>query len=174
VTNGPPLEIDRLSEPLSPYMYEEDIDEGALVISARVHVSRELGQALRALWSEKRRGDQYFEVTRVGRDEQPRTMRFGALFWSQHDDREKHDVTLVDRSYDKEGPKERYPDPPAEMKQTRYVIQLREQVDALLALLVERGVISQQAADGIREVPEERQYEGFVELRRVNDIDDWQ
>jgi hypothetical protein len=169
----PALEIEGITEPLVPYAYEEDVSDDALTISARVRVSPTVGQALRSLWSESRAANRYLNVTRVGRDSQPREMRFGQPFWSRHDDHEKHEVILVDRAYDKEGQQQRWPTAPEQRKETGQVIQLLEQMDALLGLLVQRGRLSQQDADRVRDVPEGRKYERLLEFKRVDDLDDW-
>jgi hypothetical protein len=169
----PKLNIEGLSEELEPVEYREDLDGGALAIHARVRVSRALGEALRRLWWESRTAEKYLNVVRVGLDEEPRQMRFGQPLWSQHDDHEKHEVILVDRAYD-EGRRERWPVSPGELKQRGLVIKTAEQMDSLLKVIVERGCLSQQDVERVRNVSEQRMYERLLDLLRVDDLDEWE
>ncbi len=101
-------------------------------------------------------------------------MRFGQPLWSRHDDHEKHEVTLVDRAYD-EGKKHiRWPGGPETQRETGLVIRTAEQMEALLALLVNTGRLSQPDADQVRNVPDEKLYERLLEFRCVDDLDDWE
>lgn len=131
----PKLEIEGLDEALEPLEYREDWVDGALTIVARMRVPTSLGEALRRLWRESSPEHRYLHVVRVGRDEEPREMRFGMPFWSQHDGHEKHEVILVDRAYDKGKKGSRWPGGPDSFKETARVIQTAEQMNALLRLL---------------------------------------
>jgi hypothetical protein len=170
----PKLEIEGLNEALEPFEYREDWVEGALTISARVRVKTSLGEALRKLWRESSPENRYFYVVRVGRDEERREMRFGKPFWSQHDSYEKHEVILVDRACDQGKKGSRWPGGPDSFKETASVIRTAEQMNALLRLLYERGRLSQQDIDQVRNVSKEQVFDGLLEFERVDDLDDWE
>jgi hypothetical protein len=183
----PTLEIDGLPEPVHPYAYEEtyyvgddlkyvETEEEAdtLSIAARVRLSPEQGAALRELWKESRLAERYLSVRRVGLDDEPRSMRFGQPRWSRHDDHEKHQLILVDRSYDNGGPKSVLGPTPEQLNETARLIDLVQQMDTLLTLLVERGKLSQQDVDRVREVSPQERADRTLEFKRVNDLDDWQ
>ena len=62
-----------------PYQYSERIDDGALIIDARVEVDKETRIKIRDL-------KPYFQVLREGISEKPRSMRCGQLIWSSVED----------------------------------------------------------------------------------------
>jgi hypothetical protein len=171
---APKLTIEGVPDKLQPQGYREDMEETGLMIVAHLRVSPELGQTLRECWRRNRVDGGYFAVTREGRDEEPRRMRFGQGYWSDHGEHEKHELVLVDSSWDEHAKLPRWPEGPIEQNERALVIRTAKRFESLLDALVERGHLSQEEVDAVRDVSEERLYEGLLELRQVDDLDDWE
>jgi len=171
---APKLTIEGIPDELQPEGYREDMEETGLMIVARLRVSPELGQTLRERWRRNRVDGGYFAVTREGRDQEPRRMRFGQGYWSDHGDHEKHELVLVDSSWDEQVKLPRWPDGPIEQNERALVIRTAKRFESLVNVLVERGQLSQEEADAVRDVSEDRFYEGLMELRQVDDLDKWE
>lgn len=149
-----------------PYSYEEEFDDDALVIRAKVRVSESEYEALRQLMRDER----YFQVTREGISDVSREMRFGRNLWS-HSEREiKYELFLVDRAMDEREPLTLLqPEMPNMAKALSQEIELTE---ALLGLLVRKGAIDEREAAELRQQVQERWWSRREELYRVEDIDE--
>ena len=89
------LVIDGLE--LHPYEYRESFDTELMVI-ARVILTEEQVRFVR----ERQKAGAQFPVVRRGIDSKPRTMRFGQLLWSKHEEGTKYRLVLVDITAEKE------------------------------------------------------------------------
>jgi hypothetical protein len=171
---APKLTIEGIPDELQPEGYREDLEETGLMIVARLRVSPALGERIRERWRRNRVDSGYFAVTREGRDEERRRMRFGQGYWSDHGDHEKDELVLVDSSWDERAKLPRWPEAPMEQNERALVIRTAQRFESLLGALVERGHLSQEEADAVRDLSEERFYEGLIELRQVDDLDEWE
>lgn len=153
---------------LHPYSYKEKFDEDALIIEAKVVLSKSQYSDFKEIMKKTR----YFPVIRQGISEEPREMRFGVTRWSELEHRVKHELLLVDKSYDdiKKGAKGFF-DP--EMSRMQDMIaEDTEIIDELLSTLTNKGLLSLQEIDRIRAKASERVWDREREFYRMKDIDD--
>jgi hypothetical protein len=153
---------------LLPYSYKEKFDEDALIIEARVVLSESQYSDFKEVMKKTR----YFPVIRQGITEELREMRFGETRWSKHEHGIKHELLLVDKSYDdiKKGAKGFF-DP--EMSRMQDMIaEDTEIIDELLSTLKNKGLLSLEEVDSIRVKVSERVWDRKREFYRMKDIDD--
>ena len=152
---------------LQPYSYEEKFDGDALIIKARVLLSEKQYAELKELM----KGERYFPVIRHGISDEPREMRFGTMRWSKHEDSIKHELLLVERSYDEA--KERFSglfEP--EMSRMQHMIADHVEIlEELFTTLINKGLLEVEEASDIRARAAQRIWERKKELYRVDDID---
>lgn len=166
------LKVDKLvlaGLTFQPYSYNEEFDGDALIIEAKVLLSEAQYDELTEFM--KREG--YFPVIRHGISDEPREMRFGATRWSKHQDGIKHELLLVEKSYDEAKTRPRFTFA-LELPRMREVIAEHAGVlGALLTTLVNKGLLEAEEADSIRGEASRRAWHRQRELYRVKDIDEW-
>lgn len=153
---------------LHPYSYEEKFDEDALIIEAKVVLSKSQYSDLKEIMKKTR----YFPVIRQGINEEPREMRFGVTRWSEHEQGVKHELLLIDKSYDdiKKGFKGLF-DP--EMSRMQDVIaEDAEILKELISTLTNKGLLSIEEGDHIRARALERVWDRKRDFYRMKDIDE--
>lgn len=153
---------------LEPYKYEEKIDRDALVITARIRQSPEDREAFVEHFKEK----EYFPVIRQGISEDAREMRFGHIIWSQEGDVIKRRIILVERAYDEHSKFQGILQPEFGNMQA-ILATVNSTVNELLTLLSNKGVLTQQEVDAVKQAGEERAKQTFREFSEVDDIDEW-
>lgn len=161
---------------LRPYSYDEERDEeGRLRISARVRLSESEGQRLRELLKTSWYADEfrYVSVVRPGISDDPTEMRFGNPLWSEHEGFEKHELILMDRAYegDKLG---RWPNGPQTHNTTEILANAVEFINEILALLMAKGLITQEEGKRITEKAYAQSWERLFKFWRVSDLDEYE
>lgn len=132
---------------LQVYEYSEEYREDGLRIDTKAKIPYEKLDEIRRI----RESKEYFEVVRKGISEEKKQMRFGKVIWSKHDNFTKHDMVLVEKSYD-EGDEHMpmfYPELTNIMEHLSYSSILLEKISDLL---ISEGLISE---DGFKEIEEE-------------------
>lgn len=81
---------------VKPYLYEEEIKNGCLYVTALVKLMPAEFEDLLAVYF----GDTYFLVIRQGINAEPIEMRFGKVIWSKDEDTIKFKIYLVDKKHD--------------------------------------------------------------------------
>lgn len=162
------LTVDGLT--LHPYEYSERFEDDILFITGKVEISQMEWTKLKTLIPE--RGRKYFEVIRQGIDSQPREMRFGQTIWSRHNDRIKHGLLLIDKTYD-QGPRQPGFFDPEIYRMREELAEDLEAMDALIDTLSTKGVLDKHEVDEIRARAKTRQGERDREFFRVGDIDEF-
>jgi hypothetical protein len=158
--------------PLKPYKYEETFDEHILEIETRVLMSEEeSNQFLEKVVERGRAKAWYFPVIREGLNNTPREMRLGVFGWSKHEHGIKYDLLILDREYDTKSPGT---DLETEIKinTQNMTAATAELLDHTLAMLVQKGLVSIEEVQALRELAEERRLHRRMELRRVDDVDE--
>lgn len=147
-----------------PYDYKERL-EGGLRIDAKIKLSLEMKERFLDLL----KGGGYFPVIRRGIQAEPREMRFGAVYWSAHEDVTKYDLVLVERTPADEAPTTPW-DLPGESARAylAFEIALRRE---LFALLKDKGVLSEEEIANLRERAEQQEWLVRNEFFRVKDVD---
>lgn len=160
------LDIDGIN--LSPYRYREDGRDGVLTASVRATVT---GDQLDQFFH-RRRTRAFFPVVRHGIQEEPRSMRFGMVSWSQHKENYKTEFVLVEDKWDElEGNRDNL----VLAKNTRgdaLVAELHTTIHDLVDLLIEKSIISAEDADALRAKGRQAAEERRI-LFEVEDIDDF-
>jgi hypothetical protein len=149
----------------TPYSYEEEIDQDALIITAKAALSGEERDKILSF-------PPYFPVVRKGISDLPREMRFGRLMlWSRTDTGFKYELLLVERSYDAlglHGPFE------PQLSNMRFMLAgVTERVDQLLAHLVEKGLLSESEKTELSLIPKDSVQRRAINLDQVDDLDEW-
>jgi len=159
------LILDELT--LTPYYYEEIISDG-LEIKAKVLISEEQYAELKKLML--RQG--YFPVIRKGISEQSKEMRFGLTHWSKHDNGIKHEIRLVERTYDEanKGARTLFDDV---FVMEEIVAEHMEYFKNLLDILVTKGVLSSEEVDHITKPSADKLFDNRRAYFRDADIDDY-
>lgn len=149
---------------LIPYRYKEEFENNdRLTITIRVELTEAEEAKLRAL-------PDYFHVIRKGINDVPREMRMGQVLWSRSGDKYKMRMHLFDKAEDNVGGVFLQPE------FSNLAILAAEtslQVSALIELLAKKQIISQQEADGVLSINEQRCDRELHNLDRVKDLDEW-
>ncbi|MGW1412551.1 hypothetical protein [Streptomyces sp. NPDC002403] len=142
------VEVEGLT--LVPIQYNEDVDEGILLVSLVTDVSGEKGERLEELIAAQE--DRYFNVVRRGVSESPVRMRFGRCLWQRGEgDTRRHNLTLV--------ADEGQPDQPLGFglinqpqlsRTTEKAIAHTKALDLLVEQLRSQGVLTDEAANNIK------------------------
>jgi hypothetical protein len=162
-----PTSVELLGLDLVPYKYEERVDDGGIVIEMKVRVPRSENDLL----EERILAGSFFPVIRHGVEEQPREMRFGKCIWSEDGDHIKQILFLVEKVVHETDPGQDlfWPEGPRTRGMTA---ETREMMEALLVLLAERNVLSDDDIAGIRKRAEAGMPKRARRLYRVDDIDE--
>lgn len=161
-----PTSVELLGLDLVPYEYEERVDHDGIEIEMKVRVT----QTENELLEEHIAKSGFFPVIRHGIEERPREMRFGQCIWSEDGEHIKHRLVLVEKPVHEADP---YPDLtwPQGFRTQEMTAGTREMVEALLALFVEKNVLSNDEIEDIRNRAEAGIQKRFRRLFRVDDID---
>jgi hypothetical protein len=151
---------------LTPYTYSEEFSsDGVLAIEARVSVTEAQEKRIRELEAPKI----YFPVIRQGINNEPREMRFGKLFWSQHGSTYKMDLFLVDKAADDN---ERPDLSRIEFNNLSYLTAEHGlQTSKLVELLLAKKVITETEADDVFETDLQKRRRLLDLLLKVEDVD---
>jgi len=79
-----------------PYAYKEKFDDDALIIEAKIELSKEEAESLNYSTKDK----EYFNVNRKGISDNTVSMRFGLCIWSEHEGTTRHWLFLRQDKYD--------------------------------------------------------------------------
>lgn len=153
---------------LHPYSYKEKFDDEALIIEAKAMLSESQYSELKGIMKKMR----YFPVIRHGIAEEAREMRFGSTKWSEHEHGVKHELLLIDKSYDdiKKGFKG-FLDPEM-FRMQDMIAEDTEILDELVSTLTNKGLLSIEEVDHIRVRALERVWDRKREFYRMKDIDE--
>jgi hypothetical protein len=157
---------------LHPYKYEERAEQDGIVIQQRVSVDAARREELEIrLRVDDHEPGRYFDVVRVGLQENPRTMRFGRCFWSEQGDETKYALTLVEKSIDDAKP-EPFPEFYPEIPNMRSELALlRNLMTELLNSLVESGSLSPEQRSAIEDRANVGMWTRHWALFKLDDID---
>jgi hypothetical protein len=136
-----------------PYLYKEEIEEtngDALIITAVTEITGEMWQKINDI----PRGT-FFSVIRQGISNEEKEMRFGRILWSEHEDKIKCRIVLVEKILDN------YSNPlmgilePQIPVLERQLLKNSKKIDHLLSLLLNKGIITNEEQEFIKIVNEE-------------------
>ena len=148
---------------LYPYEYTERFDKNALVINAKVKLPpTQISELL-----EKAKNEIYFPVVRKGINDEIKTMRFGQLFWSKHEDVVKYHLILVDKSYE-ESKNEFHQKMINTQNSLTYT---SNSLDGLVELLVAKKLLSVKEIESLANKAKDHIFEKTREFYEVDDID---
>lgn len=154
---------------LTPYQYDESPEGDGITVVCKVEVDHATGERLVAKLREYQWRGSYFPVIRRGLEDAPRQMRFGQCSWSEHGSTSKYEFFLVDQVADKTM---RGLPLVAEMGNvTRKVGQNASTLKALTEALVQKGILTPNEIEGIRERVRGEEFDEVFALYRLRDID---
>ena len=157
---------------IEPYLYSEYFNENRLVIETKVTISGPDEAKLCQLLKEKLKENGYFQVKRIGINENPVEMRFGRVIWSQNDKEKKFSLILVAKNDDgKEDPALFYY---YDIAIDNTIIQLTETkqiLNKLIKKLTEKDVLSGEEAEEILKVDVDDARLAELQFIRCPDID---
>lgn len=151
---------------LEPYRYEEKFTNKGLEIDARVRLAPEQADRLVAHVKDH----DYCPVVRKGVSEQTREMSVVAYDWSVHDGYIKQALSLVDRSEEDDRPKSS--GATFMMSHLRMTAETASGLDELLSALLDKGILTQEDRDGIKERARKNSWRKHREMNKVKDLDD--
>lgn len=150
---------------LHPYEYREQIlGEGLTIWAKMVGTQADVTRINRLI-----RTRATFPVVRRGIQEEPRIMRLGVAEWSEYEDRIKFRLVLVDQEVD-EGIRAELGRIQEQNNQAA-IGYFANMVDRLTELLVDRGTITRQELDSIREAARAQPGVARHEFWHVADVD---
>lgn len=156
---------------LEPYKILQEISQNAIIIDAKVVVTKEQFEKIRQL----KYGDTYyFSVIRVGIDETPLVMRFGRNLWSKENDNIKMSLVFVEKEYDQTQENYHGFAEPQLSNAINQIKQLRAMNKRLMKVLVANNIFTEEQKNEIEEeltINELRQ-EHYI-YDQVSDIDEW-
>lgn len=162
-----PLDIQELivdQVHLQPYRYKEDAQDG-LRIDVKVELSKDDNEQFLKIWA----NGGYFSVIRRGIQDEPREMRFGSVYWSEHVEKFKYDFVLVERTTADEAPRHPWDLPGANARvYLAFEIALRRN---LFDLLLKKGIISDEEIIVLKEKAKIEADKIEMEFHRVSDVD---
>jgi hypothetical protein len=155
---------------LIPYEYKETLSDDAIIIYAKVAVSKEIAEHFELVQDDE---DKYFSVIREGINENPIRMRFGMNIWSEHEsDVLKYRLVLVEEKYDTtEESKSRSLNYPVLENIQSMTLQHKTYIDLLSDLFIEKGLLSREEIEEIKEKAAAERYKNSRYIYRVKDVD---
>lgn len=161
---------------LEPYRYEDERLGDGIQIRLFTKLTPEQTEQLFDFRLSAGRGEEYFPVVREGISDQPKRMRFGRGRWSRHEVEgvNKHEVILIDDAADdslphvKRGLGDAFGDERARVE----IAMAIEHRTGLMDLLEQKGVISKEERETLRDQAYERAERRFLDFLRTVDIDD--
>jgi hypothetical protein len=151
-----------------PYSYQENSEDG-LLITAKTVIDEGQQEELFAL----HRAQEFMPVIRDGVSPEPLSMRLGRCLWSNHGDRIKQEINLVDQEWDRQAepfgldPRRE----PFESRVMDLLAEKSEQLDALVRALVELGIVTSERAQQILDVSDDSLWRRKSVFHRVDDLD---
>lgn len=153
----------------SPYEYQEILDGEAIIINAKVKVTKDIAGRIENL---ENNGGQYFNVIREGINKNPIKMRFGQNIWSEHDDTVKFLLTIVEDKYDTEKDDEwRPPGYPRDQNAQSMTLYHETYIKLLNDLLVEKGILNKVEIEELSKTANEMKNKNRKYLNKVSDVD---
>lgn len=154
---------------VEPYEYKEEFPDDTLLILAKTQVDRGIAEQLEQLILRR----DYYPVIREGVTDETREMRFGQVLWSEHGERRKYDITLVDRRYDDQ-PKNHPPlMEPQQSNVEKHLARSEALLEHLLGLLERRGVLTGDEIQELRGRAKEDTSRYRRQFSKVEDVDSW-
>lgn len=164
-----------------PDRYLEEVEDDAIIITARARLNPVDVELLRALERQSIKTEDehhYFEVVRVGVEPNPREMRLGRLLWQQlvGTSDVEYQVVLVERPYDRlKRPKGM--EQIAQPYLSRAIRQIAAQaslMESLLRLLVERQLLTDREVSLLQEGNVDAFPARAFLFSEVRNLDDWE
>jgi len=158
---------------LYPYYYHEEMrDSGSVInigeglaINAKVKMPKEESER----FLEFQFHADYFPVVRHGIQEEPREMRFGAVYWSEHEGEIRYSINLVEKSPEDEEPQHPIGVPNAHMRaQLAFETALRRE---LFEFLKQKEILSDQEIEGLYDKAEKQAWRVENSFYQVRDVD---
>jgi len=150
-----------------PYLYQEEITDGSLYITALVKLTPNEFEKLKSVYF----GDIYFPVIRQGINDEPREMRFGKIIWSKDEETIKFKIYLVDKKHDdNRGNRLGLLSPEMDNIQNMLAANV-ERFVALLNLLEKKNLLTSDEIKQVEEISDENFNSRYLEFERVSDID---
>jgi hypothetical protein len=153
---------------LNPYSTVE-IPDDDLSISLNAEISHSDYERLNRIRLKNIIDKVYFDVEY---ENNHKKMRFGQVLYSEHDDKIKARITLVDKKYDDENDTSGFPVDPSLDNLKKEVASLNLYIHSLESLLKDKGIISPEEINQLRDYNKIDLLEEQFKLYKVKDIDD--
>lgn len=157
------------------YSYEASKSQTGTLITIHIALTRDAATRLRGFILSKMNTDRagHYFLVMVDGDPQPLEMRFGIIFWSQHDTVIKYELNLVEKSKDV---------PPysfieyeniGNRRRDNMVAETNAALTALMSLLVEKDILKQEDCMSVLRIGKEQTPSLLFQFREVVDVDEW-
>lgn len=152
---------------VKPYLYDEEINDGSLFITALVELTPDAFEKLKTIYF----GDIYFPIIRQGINAEPKDMRFGKVIWSRDEESIKFKIFLVDKEYDNKNENTLGLFQP-EMRNIKNMLATNiEGFNTLLKILKEKNLLTSDEIEQVKKVNDEDFNSRTLEFERVSDVD---
>jgi hypothetical protein len=154
---------------LTPYEYEETLSDGAIIIHAKIKVTKDIADCIEGFNENE---GKYFTVIRVGINENPIKMRFGVNIWSEHEEGfVKYRLVIVEDKYDNEDDVRRPLNYPVTQNIQSMTLYHKSYIELLADLLVDNGLLSKEEIERLKEKAREEKNKNIRYIYQVNDVD---
>jgi len=168
------LHIDRLivdELTFHPYSYKEEFIHDALIIDAKVGISKVQFAEVKKLIEK----NDYFKVVRYGISDEPREMKFGVPLWSKNKDTIKYKIILYEKKYFEIQKENLFYNYPFVQRVSNMSILLAKQdgiLKELLTILSNKKVLTNDEITEIREKASTQTKIREIDFYQVKDIDE--
>lgn len=166
------VKIDRLlikDIELTPYEYEETLSDDAIIINAKVIVTKDIADRIEGLNENE---EKYFTVIREGINENPIKMRFGLNIWSEHEDGSiKYRLVIVEDKYDTEDDVRRPLNYPEAQNIRSLTLYHKSYIELLADLFVDKGLLTKEEIEGLKEKAKVEKNKNLRYIYQVVDVD---
>lgn len=153
---------------LIPYEYEETLSDNAIIIHAKVTVTKDIANRIEGFDENEKK---YFTVIREGISEKPIKMRFGVNIWSENEDVIKYRLVIVEDKYDTEDDNRRSLNYPAAENVQSMTLYQKSYIELLADLFVDKDLLSKEEIERLKEKAEEEKYKNQRYIYQVKDVD---
>lgn len=154
---------------LNPYEYEETLSDDAIIIYAKVTVTKEIADRIECIQENE---SKYFTVIREGINENPIKMRFGLNIWSEHEDNIfKYRLVIVEDKYDIGAKDQRPLNYPITQNIQSMTLYHKSYIELLADLLVDKGLLNKEEIERLKEQAKEDTNKNLRYIYQVQDVD---
>lgn len=159
------IKIDTLT--VIPYEYKEEDDDDAIIVTAKIKLSKEEMKIFKSI----EYGERYFDVIRYGISDKIVKMRFGKNIWSEHDDIFKVSIVLVEEVYDQKNDKYNGMLQPEMGNIMNMLAYQRNLNNELINILLTKNIVNEEDVNSLKSKAEKEINESYRLFYKTEDAD---